>query len=136
MTDETTQGHDSQGRFSESHGGAGALQAVQQGKSFIGIAAQEESAVQDELSQPGGRRTIVQKGAQRLEVCARLYYGAIEKASAEGDIDSLTKYVKVFGWLQSSAIRAMETVDRIKDSSGKALDYEQVLEQQERHDTD
>jgi hypothetical protein len=94
------------------------MRAVQQNKPFVGIAAQEESAVQDELSQPGGRRAIVQKGAQRLETVARLYWGAIQKASIEGDVDSLTKYVKTFGWLQSSAIRAMETIDRIKDGDG------------------
>ncbi len=133
MTD-NEQGHDEQGRFVESHGGAGALRAVQQGKPFVGIAAQEESAVQDELAHPGGRKAIVQKGAQRLETVSRLYWGAIQKASVEGDVDSLTKYVKTFGWLQSSAIRAMEAIDRIKDDVGGPADYEKILEAKQHGD--
>jgi hypothetical protein len=104
------------------HGAAGALDAVQNNKPFTGLAAQEERQVTEELSQPNGRRGVVQKAAQRLETVARLYWAAICTAGEAGDFEKMTSYVKVYGWVQSSAIRAMLAFDAIKDDTPQSLD--------------
>lgn len=97
------------------HGGAGALKRIEQGKELVGLAAIEERAVADELAQPDGRRDVVQKQATRLEACARLYWGAVCSALDAGDIQQATAFIKVYAWVQASAIRGMLAIDQVED---------------------
>jgi len=102
------------------HGGAGALKRIQEGKELVGLAAIEERNIEAELAQPGGRKAIVQKQAQRLEACARLYWNAVCTAFEAKDIVTATNLVKTWGWVQASAVRAMLAIDQVGD------DWEQL----------
>jgi len=104
------------------HGGAGALKRIQAGKELVGLASIEERNVEEELSQPGGRRAVVQKQAQRLEACARLYWGAVCAALDAGDIQRATGLIKVYGWIQASAVRAMLAIDQVDQFEQLTLD--------------
>ena len=108
------------------HGGAGGLKRIEQGKELVGLASIEERKVEEELSQPDGRRAVVQKQAQRLEACARLYWGAVCTAFDNGDIPQATALVKVYGWIQASAVRAMLAIDQVGDE-WKQLTLDQLL---------
>jgi len=108
------------------HGGAGALKRIEQGKALVGLASIEERKVEEELAQPDGRRAVVQKQAQRLEACARLYWGAVCAALDEGDIPQATALVKVYGWVQASAVRAMLAIDQVGDD-WKQLTLDRLL---------
>lgn len=118
MTDDpnrTEQPRNPDGTFAEGsqghlvHGGAGALSRIRDGKEFIGLAAQEEKQVQAEIDAEGVL-PVIAKGARRLETAARLYWNAVQAASERGDLDALTAFIKVFGWLQASAIRSLSAV--------------------------
>jgi len=123
MTDDEINGLDL-GRAGNhvTHGGAGGLKKIETGQPLVGLAAREEHAVEVELAQPDGRRTVVLKGAQRLEACARLYWNATLAALDAGDIKTATAFVKVFAWVQSSAIRAMLAVDQVEKPRQLTLD--------------
>ncbi len=97
------------------HGGAGGLKRIEEGKELVGLASIEERNVAEELAQPDGRRAVVQKQAQRLEACARLYWGAVCTALDAGDLHTATQLIKVFGWIQASAVRAMLAIDQVGD---------------------
>lgn len=99
-----------------SHGGAGALSRIHDGQEFIGIAAQEERQVQIEID-ADGILPVITKGARRLETAARLYWNALQAASERGDLQAMTAFVKVFGWLQSSAIRSLFGYDPTREVS-------------------
>ena len=97
------------------HGGAGGLKRIQEGKPLVGLAAAEEMRIGEELAQPDGRRAVVQKQAQRLEACARLYWCAVCTALDAGDIEQATALIRVYAWLQASAVRAMLAIDQVGD---------------------
>jgi hypothetical protein len=104
------------------HGGAGALKNIQGGRELVGLAAIAEKDVEEELSRPGGRRAVVKKQAQRLEACARLYWNAVRAAFDAGDVTTATNLVKVWGWVQASAVRAMLAIDQVKEYEQLTLD--------------
>jgi hypothetical protein len=104
------------------HGGAGGLKRIEAGKELVGLASIEEHKVEAELAQPGGRRNVVQKQAQRLEACARLYWGAVCSALDAGDIERATQFIKIFAWVQAAAIRGMLAVDQVGDAEQLTLD--------------
>jgi hypothetical protein len=112
------------GRFKEGnqaalkHGGAGAVKALQLGLPFKGLAEQVEQVVYDEL-ETQGRIAMVRKNAVRLQTASELYWAAVSKAAAEGDLKQLHGYVKQFGWLTSAALRAWAQL-RTEELEGNA----------------
>ena len=102
------------------HGGAGAVQAIQQGRDFAGLAAQEQAQVENEIERDGVK-AVVQRGAVRLETAARLYWSAMAKAAQDNDLEALDRYVSRFAWLASAAIRAFDRVRLFKDESKPTL---------------
>ena len=105
------------------HGGAGAMQRISEGKSFLGIAAETEKEITAELAE-SGLASMVERDAIRLQTAADLYYGAVLKAAADGDIALMDRYVARFGWIAGVTIRAWETVNRLqsKKAGGNVID--------------
>ena len=99
------------------HGGAGAVRRLQENRSFVGLAAQEEQAVKEEL-ETGGRAELVIEAATRLHTCMRLYWNAVCTAADAGDLDKLDTYAKRFGWLATSALRAWREVREEAKAAG------------------
>jgi hypothetical protein len=108
MIDET-QGHDEQGRFVESHGGASGVRSLGNGSELRGLAAESQRTVEAELA-TDGRAAIVQRAAVRLEAVARLFYNAILSATEQGDFGKLASYAQRYGWLQARALAAWAQV--------------------------
>ena len=113
------------------HGGAGAVRRIQEGKPFVGLAAQEEANVTADLEAVGGRAALVKEAAVRLHTAMRLYWGAVQAAADAGDLEALDKFTKRFGWLANSALRGWERVRAEDADHAGAIDYEQVLAQKE-----
>jgi len=124
---------DDSGRFAEgnqaqtTHGGAGAVQAIQRGEPFKGLAASEERSVRAEL-QASGRAELVRQEAIRLKTACNLYWGAVCKAADDGDLQELDKYVKRYGWLAGATLRAWGQLADAEREDAETLDYETVLE--------
>lgn len=93
------------------HGGEAAVQALQGGLAFKGMAAKMEANISQEL-QSDGHEEIVRRAAVRLETAARLYWQAVLSVADSGDIDRLHSYVARFGWLQAKATMAWSEVRR------------------------
>ncbi len=62
------------------HGAEGALRRRNEGKPFIGLAAEEEKAVLSDL-QEMGIAEMVKRDAIRLQTITNLYYAAVQKAA-------------------------------------------------------
>lgn len=109
------------------HGGAGALKKIQQGEPFVGLARIAENEVEDRLLE-GGIEAELLRDAKRLQVVSDLYYGAFTKAMQEREFDQATSYLKVWGWIHNSSIRAWEAARKAKktDNSGDA--YKQLID--------
>jgi len=103
------------------HGGAGAYKKIQKGEPFVGLAKIAENEVEDRLLE-GGIEAELLRDAKRLQVVSDLYYGAFTKAMQDGDITKATGYLKVWGWIHNSSIRAWEATRKAKktDNSGEA----------------
>jgi hypothetical protein len=110
------------------HGGAGAVRRIQGGRPFVGLAAQEEAQVIEDL-ETSGRGELVREAAVRLHTAMRLYWGAVQTAADAGDLERLDSYCARFGWLASSALRAWREVREEEKARGDggALDYEAIL---------
>jgi hypothetical protein len=106
------------------HGGAGALKAIEKHKPFTGIILQAEEEVKADLRQADGLAQVMEQDAIRLETAARLYFDAFKKAIQDQDIEQATAYVKVFGWLQSSSLRAWQLVkgNRGREDTDRIID--------------
>ena len=111
------------------HGGAGAVRRIQEGKPFVGLAAQEERQVVADLEDQG-RAALVKENAVRLQTAVRLYWGAVQTAADAGDLAALDKYCKRFGWLAGSALRAWAQVKADGGDDGNVIDYEVMLARQ------
>jgi len=109
------------------HGGAGALKKIQQGEPFVGLARIAENEVEDRLL-AGGIEAELLRDAKRLQVVSDLYYEAFLKAMQEREFDQATSYLKVWGWIHNSSIRAWEAARKAKktDNSGDA--YKQLID--------
>lgn len=119
------------------HGGAGAVRRIQEGKPLIGLAAETEAQVKEDLA-AAGREELVIEAATRLHTCMRLYWGAVQTAADAGDLEGLDRYCKRFGWLATSALRAWREVRAEAEAAGtdKALDYEEMLAAQRERSGD
>ena len=93
------------------HGGAGAVERMRQGQPFPAdsLARQAELEVYDEL-ETSGRYALTVRNAARLQACCDLYWAAVSKAAEDGDLEALDRYVKRFGWLAGSSLRAWAQV--------------------------
>ena len=99
------------GEANQRHGGESAVKAIQRGEVFqLGTLARDaELAVYNEL-ESSGRYALVVRSATRLQACCDLFWNAIEAAAQNGDLEQLDRYIKRFGWLASSALRAWAQV--------------------------
>ena len=100
------------------HGGAGALKRLRQGQDFIGIAHDTQERIKAELiaSGPG---ELIRRDATGLQTCTDLYFDAIIAAFEKGELDKANGYIKVYGWLVSSSLRAWLEVRRIDKEGSK-----------------
>ncbi len=94
------------------HGGEGAVRRISQGKPFLGLAADAQKAVEVELEEKG-LDEIVKVNAIRLQSALNLYFGAIEKAAADGDLTAFDRYVARYGWLAGVTLRAWAQVGKM-----------------------
>lgn len=88
------------------HGAGAAENAITKGDDFSGMAAAQQDRVLEEL-EIDGVEAIMRRDAVRLQVVADLYYAAILGADS---LEKFDTYVKRFGWIASSALRAWQHV--------------------------
>jgi hypothetical protein len=100
------------------YGGEGAIKRISSGKPFIGMAKDEQKAVETEL-QEKGLEEIVKVDAIRLQSVLNMYFFAIEKAAIDGDLESFDRFVARFGWLSGVALRAWDQVKQQQKDAGK-----------------
>jgi hypothetical protein len=91
------------------HGGEGAIRRVAENKEFIGLAREEQWAVEGEF-QDAGQAALVRKNAMRLQTGLNLYWNAVEKAAADGDLAAFDRYIARYGWLSGVTLRAWAQV--------------------------
>ncbi len=108
------------------HGAEGAIRRISEGKPFIGLAKDEQKAVEAEL-QANGQAEIVKRDAIRLQSCLNLYFNAVEKAAADGDLAAFDRYISRFGWLSGVTLRAWSQV-AINDKSATKYDPSTILD--------
>lgn len=99
------------------HGGAAALDAIQNNREFTGLAKAAQDQVQSRLDLTGIEGELL-RDAIRLQVVSDLYYSAFIKAIESGDLDKAGAVLKIFGWNHNSAIRAWDLVRRLKQPDG------------------
>jgi hypothetical protein len=96
------------------HGGAGAVKRIKQGKPFIGLAREVLSDVLAELGisldSLSGVEGMLVKRAARFEATARMFDAAADSAAAEGELDRWEKYQRRSGWIGSKAFNALGDV--------------------------
>jgi hypothetical protein len=106
------------------HGGAGALKRLREGQDFIGMAHDTQERIKAELiaSGPG---ELIRRDAMGLQTCTDLYFDAIIAAFEKGELDQANAYIKVYGWLVSSSLRAWLAVRAIdkEGSRTNVIDY-------------
>jgi len=116
------------------HGGAGALKAREQGHPFAGLAAIRAQEIGLQLEQTGPD-AFIKQNAVSLQTISDLYLDAIKKASENGDQVKIDSYVKVWGWLVSSALRAMLEVRKLESerAKGKVTAYDVLQSLKDGH---
>lgn len=115
------------------HGGAAAERAILTGGEFHGPAVQAQADVHADY-EANGAAAMVEKGAERLEAAARLYWDAIIGAAANGaSTGVLDGYIARFGWLQSKAITAWAEVRRA-DGRKNTKTIDAILNKDGDHD--
>jgi hypothetical protein len=115
----------------EKHGGAGALQKIQRGEPFTGLAVEAERQVKADLLDVGAAGMVKQQ-AIRLQTVASCYYGAILACQ---NVEEMAALIKVWGWVANSALRAWQAVEVAEKNAGKGVSIVDVL-QSIRGDTD
>ena len=116
MTDE--QGHDEQGRFVESHGGAGLMRRAAEGRPWPIEAQQELVEAQHELSTPTGRRSVKNLTAAQKLVVVNHYYLAWEIARAKGDEKGMQAAMNVYTYVSNSLGRDIVELDKSDNAPG------------------
>lgn len=119
MTDQTNQN-------ATKHGGEGAIRRISEGKPFLGLAADEQKAIEAEL-QASGQAEIVKGDAIRLQTAVNLYWNAVLKAAQDGDIAALDRYVARYGWLSGVTLRAWQQV-AANDKAAAKYDPSKILD--------
>ncbi len=116
------------------HGGAGGVKALSTGVPFKGVLSDIESNVRAELADVG-ISGLIERDAIRLQTVSDAYWQAIQGAQ---DAETMTGYLKVWGWLHNSTIRALETLQKAKSAQDRGINAKDVLEaiQMTRNDTD
>ncbi|TDA63899.1 MAG: hypothetical protein D9V45_12900 [Chloroflexi bacterium] len=111
------------------HGGAGAVKALTTGAEFTGLPAVRESEVRNELAEQG-RAAVVLTRTVRLQTAADLYFDAFIGSLQAGDLENANGLIKVYAWLQSSALRAWVQVaaDEKDAAKGGSVSVATVLE--------
>ena len=102
------------------HGGEGAVLRISQGKPFIGLAADEQNNV-EVILENAGPSALVKHDAIRLQTALNLYWNAVEKAAADGDLVGFDRYIARFGWLAGVTIRAWAEVKQDSKQNGGRL---------------
>lgn len=110
------------------HGGEAAVKAIKHDRPFLGLAAEQERVVREQV-QTDGPIALIRQNAIRQQVAADLYWGAVV-ASMQGDtpdLEALDKAVKRFGWLTMGAMRCWEQdikarAERTDDTLREAID--------------
>ena len=88
------------------HGAGAGERDITAGADLTGLAREQELRVQAELEMDGSAM-MVKRRAIRLQAVSDLYYMAILGAKDPVELD---RYVKRFGWLQASSLRAWQQV--------------------------
>lgn len=105
------------------HGGEGAIRRISEGKPFLGLAADEQRAVENQ-EQNEGRAALVKMNAIRLQTALNLYWLAVEKAAADGDLPGFDRYVARYGWLAGVTLRAWaEVAKEAKKDKKNVIDW-------------
>jgi hypothetical protein len=95
----------------EKHGGAGALDAIENRRPFSGLAEIQEKAVRAAF-EDGGATPMIVTNAVRMQTVSDLYFAAFIAAAQNNDLAKMESALKVFGWVTNSAIRAWDLVRR------------------------
>ena len=114
-------------QYALQHGGAGALDAIQNKQEFIGLAKRTQDEVQARLDLTGIEGEII-RDAERLQVVSDLYYNAFIKAIEGGDHEKAGAVLKVWGWIHNSSIRAWELARKLKRSDDPT-EINKIIEQ-------
>jgi hypothetical protein len=93
------------------HGGAAAMERIKQGKSFVGLALEEEQRVSAEYEELG-RLEMEKRSAIRLQTVSDMYFSAIQKVAQDGDLVALDRYVARWGWIIGVTLRAWDQVGK------------------------
>lgn len=109
------------------HGAEGGVTRITKGQELVGLAADAEQAVYNELEQKG-RLSLVIRDAARLQACADLFWNAVQKAAESGDLAQLDHFVARFGWLASSSLRAWQLVHDLEKTPSETVQAIKVLE--------
>jgi len=100
------------------HGGAAAVKAITKGAPMGGLAAQELQAVKAAYDLEGSA-SLIELDALRFQTAANLYWNAIQKAAETQDLKALDGYIKVFAWLNSATLRAMDQLTKLERDNQK-----------------
>jgi hypothetical protein len=104
------------------HGAGAAENAITAGTDMTGLAREQELRVQAEL-EIDGAAAMVKRRAIRLQTVSDLYYQAILGAKDPVELD---RYVKRYGWLQASSLRAWSQVADL-ESKQRSQDITDIL---------
>lgn len=109
------------------HGGAGALRRIQANEPFAGLARIAQGEVEGRLLDAGVEGELM-RDAVRLQVVSDLYYEAFAKAMQDQDFPLATTYLKVWGWVHNSAIRAWEATRKHKKPDNGEEEYKKLID--------
>jgi len=116
MTEKNGQPRDITGKYETQTGGAKAIKQLQHGDSLSGIAAEAQAAVEMTL-ETEGIHAIMRLNATRTQAVADMYWGALQKAAQDGDLEQLDKFTARYGWLSGVAMRAWQAVNDLEKKS-------------------
>ena len=109
------------------HGGAGAYKKIQKNEPFAGLARIAQGEVEIRLQDAGVEGELF-RDAVRLQVVSDLYYEAFAKAMQDQDFTRATGYLKVWGWVHNSAIRAWEATRKAKKPDNGEAEYKKLID--------
>lgn len=94
------------------HGGESAIKRLKTDEPFTGLAAEAAAQVAEEI-ETQGIDAVMTRQAVRLQAVCDLFWNAIEKAAEDGDLETLDRYIKRFGWLSGVTLRSMVEIQKI-----------------------